>query len=278
VAHLSELLVRATETQGHGAHHGEVAMVDLRAAASRAGERWEHVGFWEGTLPRGGTLPLRWKEPRESCLVILGGRGTVECDGARWEVGGRADAFDGPASALYLPPGTDATLTAITDVVEIAIGVARGDGASARLLEASRMRREVRGSGAMERTIRHILMEDQPASSLLVTEVVTPAGHWSSYPPHKHDTDDPPRERKLEEIYYFRFRDPRAFGLMRVYTADRSLDETIAVRDRDLVLVPRGYHTFSAAPGYDAYYLNVMAGPRREWKITFDPDHERMRW
>ena len=130
----------------------------------------------------------------------------------------------------------------------------------------------------MERTIHHILMEDQPASSLLVTEVVTPAGHWSSYPPHKHDTDDPPRECKLEEIYYFRFKDPRGFGLMRVYTSDGSLDESITVRDRDLVLVPRGYHTFSAAPGYDAYYLNVMAGPRREWKITFDPDHERMRW
>jgi 5-deoxy-glucuronate isomerase len=111
-----------------------------------------------------------------------------------------------------------------------------------------------------------------------VTEVVTPAGHWSSYPPHKHDTDDPPTESALEEIYYFRFKDHRGFGLMRVYTADRGLDESIAVRDGDVVLVPRGYHTFSAAPGYEAYYLNVMAGPRREWKITFDPDHERMRW
>ncbi|HYR92568.1 MAG TPA: 5-deoxy-glucuronate isomerase, partial [Methylomirabilota bacterium] len=85
-------------------------------------------------------------------------------------------------------------------------------------------------------------------------------------------------ETYLEEIYYFRMRDPRGFALQRIYTLDRSLDESLAVRDGDLVLVPRGYHTVSAAPGYDAYYLNVMAGPRRQWLITFDPDHERMRW
>ncbi len=137
---------------------------------------------------------------------------------------------------------------------------------------------EERGEGAAQRTIHQILMEDREAERLLVTEVLTPAGHWSSYPPHKHDTDDPPNETYLEEIYYFRMRDPRGFALQRVYTADRSLDLSLAARDGDLVLVPRGYHTVSAAPGYDTYYLNVMAGPRREWKISFDPDHERMRW
>jgi 5-deoxy-glucuronate isomerase len=130
----------------------------------------------------------------------------------------------------------------------------------------------------MERRIHHLLMEDHDAERLLVTEVVTPAGHWSSYPPHKHDTDDPPRETQLEETYYYRLRDPgRGFAIQRVYTADRSLDESVAARDGDLVLVPRGFHTVSAPPGYEVYYLNVMAGPRREWKVTFDPDHERLR-
>ena len=128
----------------------------------------------------------------------------------------------------------------------------------------------------MSRTIHQILMEDRPAERLLVTEVLTPAGHWSSYPPHKHDTDDPPNESYLEETYYFRARDPRAFALQRVYTADRSLDESVAARDGDLVLVPRGYHTVSAPPGYDLYYLNVMAGPTRAWAISNDPDHEWM--
>ncbi len=242
---------------------------------------WSYVGFEAYQLAGRARLEVPLDE-REACVVVLGGRALVRWTGDRemtiWELGGRATPFDGPPAAAYLSPGGKATVEAASEV-DLVIGYARSpERRTARALPAASARLEVRGSGAMERRIHHILMEDQPASSLLVTEVVTPAGHWSSYPPHKHDTDDPPRESKLEEIYYFRFRDPRGFGLMRVYTDDRSLDESIAVRDGDLVLVPRGYHTFSAAPGYDAYYLNVMAGPRREWKITFDPDHERMRW
>jgi 5-deoxy-glucuronate isomerase len=104
--------------------------------------------------------------------------------------------------------------------------------------------------------------------------VVTPGGNWSSYPPHKHDTNDPPRERQLEELYYYRFRRPRGFAFQRVYTADRSLDEAITPMDGDAVLVPRGYHPVGVPAGYDCYYLNVMAGPIREWRFTIDPDHE----
>jgi 5-deoxy-glucuronate isomerase len=222
------------------------------------------------------TIWRRELKDQEACVVVLGGTCTVRTAAGEWSLGQREDPFGGPPSAVHVGAGDEVAIEG-TPLAFVGVGYARGDATtSARVLTGPR--REVRGSGAMERTIHHILMEDQPASSLLVTEVVTPAGHWSSYPPHKHDTDDPPREAKLEEIYYFRFKDPRGFGLMRIYTPDRSLDESIAVCDRDLVLVPRGYHTFSAAPGYDAYYLNVMAGPRREWKITFDPDHERMRW
>jgi 5-deoxy-glucuronate isomerase len=133
---------------------------------------------------------------------------------------------------------------------------------------------EVRGHGAMERRIHNILMGSGEAESLLVTEVLTPAGHWSSYPPHKHDRDDPPAETLLEETYYHRLRPAHGFGLQRVYSEDRSLDESVAFGDGDVVLVPRGYHTVSAPPGYELYYLNVMAGPRREWRIMNDPDHE----
>jgi 5-deoxy-glucuronate isomerase len=117
-------------------------------------------------------------------------------------------------------------------------------------------------------------MGDEQADSLLVCEVLTPPGHWSSYPPHKHDRDALPDESFLEETYYFRIDPPRGFGLQRVYTEDRSLDETLSVRDRDTVLVPRGYHTVSAPPGYAVYYLNVMAGPARAWAVANDPDHE----
>ena len=114
-------------------------------------------------------------------------------------------------------------------------------------------------------------MEDEPAESLLVTEVVTPRGHWSSYPPHKHDTDDPPNETQLEETYYHRLRPADGFAFQRVYTDDGDLDETIAVADGDTVLVPRGYHPVAAGARHDLYYLNVMAGPLRRWCTTVDP-------
>jgi 5-deoxy-glucuronate isomerase len=126
----------------------------------------------------------------------------------------------------------------------------------------------------MEREITNILMEDQPAERLLVVEVITPGGHWSSYPPHKHDTENLPEESYLEETYYHRVRPDRGFALQRVYTEDRSLDETFTVGDGDVVLVPGGYHAVSAPPGYDLYYLNVMAGPVRRWKVRNDPHHE----
>ena len=115
-------------------------------------------------------------------------------------------------------------------------------------------------------------MEDVPAESLLVTEVVTPAGHWSSYPPHKHDVDDPPRETYLEETYYHRINPPGGFAFQRVYTGDRVVDESLAPADGDVVLVPCGYHPVAAGARHDSYYLNVMAGPTRKWHVTVDPD------
>ncbi len=252
-------------------------LLSPEAAAARSGERWRHVGFEAYRLGPGRVLGNDLGD-REACIVVLGGRCRIVADGISAEIGERATPFDGGPAAAYLPPRGAFRVEALTEL-DVVVGYApAAAGAIARILPPSGARLEVRGSGAMERRIHHVLMEDQAASSLLVTEVVTPAGHWSSYPPHKHDTDDPPRERALEEIYYVRMRDGRGFALMRVYASDGSLDETMAVRDGDLVLVPRGYHTFSAAPGYEAYYLNVMAGTHREWLISFDPDHERMRW
>jgi len=238
---------------------------------------WRYVGF-EVVRLRAGEVVRRTLPDRELCAVLLGGRCEVRAGGERWSgVGSRASPFEGPPAAFYAPPACAVELRAVTDT-DVAIGSAPARrGSPARALAPEEARLEVRGSGDMERRIHHILMEDREAEALLITEVVTPAGHWSSYPPHKHDTDDPPHESYLEETYYYRLRDPRGFALQRVYTADRSLDETIAVRDGDLVLVPRGYHTVSAAPGYEAYYLNVMAGPLREWRVRFDPDHEWLR-
>jgi 5-deoxy-glucuronate isomerase len=241
----------------------------IRVTPESAG--WRYVGFEAYGLAAGARL-TRTHEDRETCVVLLCGRGDVAAGGCEWrDVGGRATVFDGPPTALYVPPGTEWSVTA-AEALELAVCTApAARGADLRLLVPAGMRHESRGSGVEAREIDHILMEEAPAESLLVTEVVTPAGHWSSYPPHKHDVDDPPRETYLEETYYHRIRPSNGFAFQRVYTADGSIDEAIAVRDRDVVLVPRGYHPVAAGVRHDLYYLNVMAGPRREWRVTVDP-------
>ena len=229
---------------------------------------WRYVGF--EVLRLAGTKATVETGDREVCVVVV--EGTCHVGDFR-DLGGRPDPWSGPPDAAYLPPGTRFEMEGEAEVA-LCFAPAPNGGVAARVLPGAEIEVETRGHGAHERYIHPILMGDREAESLLVTEVLTPAGHWSSYPPHKHDRDDPPRETLLEETYYHRVKPARGFGLQRVYTDDRSLDETIAFADRDCVLVPRGYHTVSAPPGYDVYYLNVMAGPTRNWIFANDPDHE----
>ena len=234
----------------------------VRVTPESAG--WTYVGF--EVVRVDGKLERR-EEARETCVVVLAGT----CDLAAGEVGragvGRESVFDGPAAALYVPPRVAWTAEG---GAELAICTAPAEGRlPARLLDSPTLL--TRGEGNEERAITNILMEDEPAESLLVTEVVTPRGHWSSYPPHKHDTDDPPNETLLEETYYHRLRPADGFAFQRVYTDDGDLDETVAVSDGDTVLVPRGYHPVAAGARHDLYYLNVMAGPVRRWCTTVDP-------
>ena len=235
---------------------------------------WRHVGFRVVQLQPRQRLEGH-AVAEEGCAVLLAGRCRVIANGREWaEVGGRQSVFDGPPHAVYLPVGTEYLLEAQSSPVEIAIGFAPCDQGryEPRLITPADVRVSTRGSGTTERTIHDILMEDQPAETLLVTEVLTPGGNWSSYPPHKHDTHDLPREAYLEELYYHRLRRREGWAIQRVYTRDGDLDATMTVHDGDCVLVPRGYHPVSAAPGFDLYYLNVMAGPVRQWRVTFDPD------
>jgi 5-deoxy-glucuronate isomerase len=206
---------------------------------------------------------------RELCVVVLAGSCEVRSRFGDWHLGGRADPFSALPDAAYLPPRTRVELTG----GELALCWAPArEGARARVLPAGEVVVEERGRGDHQRFIRPILMGDQEAESLLVCEVITPAGHWSSYPPHKHDRDALPDESLLEETYYHRISPAHGFAFQRVY--GDALDETVTVRDGDVVLVPSGYHTVSAPPGYDLYYLNVMAGPTRVWAVANDPDHE----
>ncbi|MBA2375529.1 MAG: 5-deoxy-glucuronate isomerase [Rubrobacteraceae bacterium] len=245
----------------------------LKVTPESAG--WNHVGFEIVKLAEGRSVERR-ADGVEVCLVILSGACNVSAGENEWEdVGGRKSPFDGLPHAVYLPPGTSYRVEAGTEDVEVAICSAPAErGVDERLIGPEDIEVSTRGSGNSEREVRNILMDSQPAESLLVVEVITPNGHWSSYPPHKHDRDDRPNETYLEETYYHRVRPEQGFAIQKVYTEDRSLDETLTVRDGDTVLVPAGYHAVSAPPGYDLYYLNVMAGPAREWKVKNDPEHE----
>jgi 5-deoxy-glucuronate isomerase len=236
---------------------------------------WEYVGFEVLRLEDGQSIDRR-ADGEEVCLVLLSGYCTIStADGDEWRgIGERDSVFEGPPYALYLPPRTDYRVEAVT-YLELAVASAPArNGTDPLLVRPEDVEVEMRGSGNAERRIHPILMEDRPAERLLVVEVITPQGHWSNYPPHKHDEDNRPHETYLEETYYHKIQPVQGFAVQRVYTEDRSLDETLTVQDDDTVLVPRGYHAVSAAPGYDLYYLNVMAGPVREWKVKNDPDHE----
>ena len=231
---------------------------------------WRYVGFEAVRIGR----IARDTGDRECCIVVIEGSCDVRSPHGEWRgLGGREDPWSGMPDAAYLPPGTRFEVSGDGEI-GLCYAPAPNGGVAARVLPGDEIELETRGHGAYERYIHPILMGDREAESLLVTEVLTPGGNWSSYPPHKHDRDDPPRETLLEETYYHRIKPAQGFGLQRVYTDDRSLDESIAFSDRDCVLVPRGYHTVSAPPGYEVYYLNVMAGPTRQWAVANDPAHE----
>lgn len=236
---------------------------------------WTYVGFEVYALKAGQSLRKETGD-REACLVLLSGKAKVRANEfAAEEIGQRMSVFEKiPPYSVYVPNGDFYEVTALTDL-ELAICTAPGRGRhNARLIAPQDVGVETRGYGNIERQIHNILPESQPADSLLVVEVFTPAGHWSSYPPHKHDQDNLPHESYLEETYYHKVNPGKGFAVQRVYTEDLSLDETMIVGNGDAVLVPKGYHPVSAPPGYDLYYLNVMAGPHRVWKFYNDPDHE----
>jgi 5-deoxy-glucuronate isomerase len=260
---MSRLLVRPSGTSGR-VH-----------AITPASAGWTYVGFELHRLMPGETAAGHVGSD-EAILVLVEGKARIEAAGQDWgEMGGRLDVFERtPPHALYIPNGSDWRATATTPLT-LAVCKAPGKGNHpARVLGPDGIALTERGRGSNTRYIHNIAMEDREvADSLLVTEVFTPAGHWSSYPSHRHDEDRFPEMTYLEETYYHRLNPPQGFGVQRVYTEDGSLDETMSVRNHDVVLVPRGHHPVGAPHGYEMYYLNVMAGPLRKWRFKADPDH-----
>ena len=239
---------------------------------------WRYLSFHVAVLD---DRPLQVGEPAaEVALIMLAGGASVSLRGGpTFDLPGRASVWDGKPWALYLPAGTSASATAAEDAATVAIASAPSSAPGEPILiRPDDVRVEVRGAGNATRQINHIIEPSFPADRLEVVEVHTPSGNWSSWPPHKHDTDDMPREAVLEEIYHYRFRRPEAWGVQRLYGG--STDGLWAVRDGETVIVRDGYHPFVATHGDDAYYLNALAGDVRTMACSFDPalDHVREAW
>jgi len=215
---------------------------------------------------------------RELAIVLLGGRCSVASSRGEWRnIGSRAHVFDGRPYTLYLPPRTQFAISTGTGC-DLALCFAKAEeDHEARLVPPDEVQVEIRGGGNATRQIHHMIRPEFPAHRLLVVEVYTPAGNWSSYPPHKHDVHNPPGEVDLEEFYYYRISRPEGYAIQKVYTRDRRIDATLTVRDGEMVLVPEGYHPVVAAHGYDVYYLNALAGSARSMAASDDPDYAWVR-
>jgi 5-deoxy-glucuronate isomerase len=243
---------------------------------------WRYLSFRAVTLSGGETLPVG-RPGAEHAVVTLSGGLRVELEGmAPVELPGRPSVFDGPPWALYLPADAEARVMPLGAEATVAVAAAPASsrdpaGSGPVVIRPADVTVEVRGAGSATRQINHIIPPDFPADRLLVVEVYTPSGSWSSWPPHKHDVDDMPDEAVLEEIYYYQFRRPAAWGIQRLYRRDGTRDAFWAVRHGELVLVTDGYHPFAAAHGDDAYYLNALAGDRRTMACSFDPDLDWVR-
>ncbi|KQV93930.1 5-deoxy-glucuronate isomerase [Streptomyces sp. Root369] len=250
---------------------------DLAITPESAG--WAYSGLRILTLKPGEEHALSTGE-NEFLVLPLNGGCTVAVDGRDFELGGRTDVFSAVTDFAYLPRESQAVISS-ADGGTYALPSARTErgGHSARYGRKEDVPVELRGAGACSRQVNNYCLPGTfDAEQLLVCEVLTPGGNWSSYPPHKHDEARPGVESELEEIYHFQVAgDGNGFGYQRVYgTDERPIDVLAEIHSGDTVLIPHGWHGPSiAAPGYDLYYLNVMAGPgqNRAWLICDDPAH-----
>jgi 5-deoxy-glucuronate isomerase len=263
----NELLIRPSA-------EGQLAVDPQRAG-------WRYLSFGALRLEHDGHAELGARDA-EIAVVTLSGGVSIDVNRQRYDLPGRRSVWEGKPWALYLPPGSRATVHALGQAVVLAVATAPSSGrqgSSSRpiVIAPDDVAIEVRGAGNATRQVNHIITPDFPADRLELVEVYTPSGNWSSWPPHKHDVDDMPAEAVLEEVYYYQFRRPEAWGIQRLYRRDGTRDALWSVHHGELVLVTDGYHPFVATHGDDAYYLNALAGDRRTMACSFDPDLESVR-
>ena len=243
---------------------------------SRQTAGWEWMSFFAHRVAQGGEWENR-SDREERALVLLGGRCTVDWGSGPRAIGQRANVFDGLPYAVYLPAGCGARFTAETECELAGCSVPSSARLEPRLVTPKDVAVSLRGGGNASRQIVDVMRPDFPADKLILVEVYTPGGNWSSFPPHKHDVHAPPGEVDLDEIYYYRMRQPAAYAHQRLYTKDGRREVTLTLHDGDLVMVRDGYHPVVAGHGYDIYYLNCLAGSARSLANTEDDDHTWVR-
>jgi 5-deoxy-glucuronate isomerase len=245
---------------------------------------WTYLNMEARVLKKGETW-VGHTGNNEFIFVLMGGNFSARTSKGNWEtVNGRKDVFSGLPHGLYLSIDTSFTITATSDVLDLACSWVETDQVfPAQFItpdDVQNMGIEYRGGDNASRQINRILPPGSKCHRLVCVEVYTPSGNWSSFPAHKHDTRkvDPGTgkllEACLEEIYFYKMDKPQGFALQKVYTDDRSLDEIAEAHNNDAVLVPRGYHPVVAGHGYHVYYLNFLAGSDQSLMNTDDPDHK----
>lgn len=213
----------------------------------------------------------------ELCIVVLTGKVTIQVGEELFEnLGTRKSVFEKiPTDSVYVPINKSVKIVAKSQAKLVFCYAPTEVIRETKVIFAKDNSIEKRGIKNNKRLVHNILPDNVPlAERLLVVEVYTDSGNWSSYPPHKHDVDNLPTESLLEETYYHEMNPRQGFVFQRVYTDDRSIDETMTVENGDVVSVPKGYHPVGVPDGYDSYYLNIMAGPIRKWQFYNDPQHE----
>jgi 5-deoxy-glucuronate isomerase len=238
--------------------------------------QWEWMSFFVHRLQPDEVLRTK-TDAEEAAFVILGGTCVADWgQGAKW-IGKRKNVFDGFPYTLYLPAHQVASFRAqsICEIAECRVPTKAKH--EPRLIEPKDVVTNLRGGGNASRQIVDVVTPAFPADKLMVIEVYTPGGNWSSFPPHKHDVHNPPSEADLDEIYYFRFQNDESFAFQHLYGNEEVGSRALKTRDGDAVLVRSGYHTVVAGPGYDTYYLNFLAGSARSLAATEDPQHSWIR-
>ncbi len=267
-------------------HPGNSADPDVIVEITPSQTGLDYIHFQVRRLSSGQTWIYETGE-HELVVVLLSGDIGVESDYGLWSsIGNRRDVFSDPPSALYLPRRTAFTVTAATNSEFAVAWVATDQDHEPGLVTPQDVPVEIRGGDNATRHINGIIPPGFPCQRVVVVEVYTPSGNWSSYPPHKHDihkTDGTGNvlEADLEEIYYYKLDRPEGFAFQRVYTEPESplhragfpIDTALVVRNNDVVLIPEGHHPVCSAPGYTTYYLNVLAGSAQSLANSEDPAH-----